>query len=788
MAIAGDSLYAEILRQAAKDAEPILEGGPFTLPITPTASRVDWRSVLNGSPLSVNEVAAGAFVPRRLFTRNAGLIFADQLPTWLGRELGRTILLVADAGEGKTTFLNFLAVHMAKHFVLLRWQPPAPYDLERLLRFQESVRRRLPKELQESLGPLDPPLLVLGDLDSGLDASSADLIAGSFALRQSEPDASVVLLAGRRSQLKLLEHRLDAEVVGLAAIEQHDAEKLCSLLHQAHATLSAIMTADELTSRYPNLLAFLRWPREAQVELLTQSDAQLLASLLQAVYGQRFYYRLIQEYKQLETQPADQVAYLHVCLATAAGAPLPDSLLLALAPGADLDKRAKQDPWVLDGNGMHSARHGTIAQVVLEESGANVRLSQCLGQWAQLFLVDRDAALIFEKILYQAGNWELTAPERTGPFKGELRQRVRTVLSGVDDLAERIKERCGTDLHRLLRWGAILQAFIPAGTKESKHLFLIEIRKTLLDRALALAPESDSAIQHRIAYYLGKVNRDRDRIIGRETLENTEDRMSRWMEYEGEQWCGPDFYTDLFWEALSVAESLTIGPLAGQDEERIIRAYRATAVSFERLRGFSEGIEYDDPRNVKYTRLINRYIHHALPVPARLRILREVWQRSQRLDQPNVLLGMVYAELLFDAGGGNEDAGISEARAVLHVILNAAPDRMDALLLLALLSREDPKARAQARRYLPDHLDSGSSGFTLAFAEHAGALLQDEKDDALTHLRTAINLYATHVTTRKGWESVGEYWQVACSELAKLGATPPSGCTDALRRARSKWD
>jgi hypothetical protein len=786
MSAEADLLDPALLRRAAEEAEPALDGGPFTLAVPPTASRADWRRLLGGTALSINDVAAAAFVPRRLVTGEGRSVATDELPGWLGGELGRTVLIVADAGEGKTTYLNVLAVQMAEHFITLRWRFPDPYDRERLARFHESVRERLQLRLGEQLGPLDPPLLVLGDADTGLDAGTADLLSSSFALRESEPDAAVVVLAGRPGQLQTLRRRLDAEIVGLAPLDRREAQELCGLVRRAHTALSATMTEDGIARRYPNLLAFLGWSEDAQADLLSQTDAQLLAALLQAVYGRHFYDRLIDEYKRFLPSPADQKAYLHVCLATAAGAPLPVDLLTALAPTAHVDERAQNDPWILDDDGMHSARHATIAQVVLEEAGVYARLTECLRDWLRLFLVDDDAAPVFERILYQAGHWEPIAPERTRQFKGELRARVRAVLRGADGFHERVLALWGRDVHRLIRWGAILRAFIPSADPTSSHLSLIDANLALLEQARLLLPADDVNMRHRVGYYLDKARRDRIRVLGAEPLEDVESRMLRWAGYIGEPWCGPDFYTDVFWDAVTMAEALTVGGIAEQDEERVVEAFRTAAISFEWLRALIGGLDRTDQRAIKYTMLMNRYIYQALPT-ARLRICREAWRLSARLGEPNSLLGVIYADLLSGPDGAGE-ADVAEARTVLLAVLAAEPTRVDALLDLALLSRGDPEARVEARSYLRDALDLELEGNGLALAHHAAAILTDGRDDAVAHLRVAIDAYAGNVTNARLWESLGERWKAACSELARLGAGPASGCMGTLRQARSKWD
>src|SRR5437870_3348426 len=74
-----------------------------------------------GAAARVSDLAAGWGVKRSVLLGSAIVSFEDFLKTVVSSADGDIYVLSANTGEGKTTFLNQLALHLHPDTVVLRW-------------------------------------------------------------------------------------------------------------------------------------------------------------------------------------------------------------------------------------------------------------------------------------------------------------------------------------------------------------------------------------------------------------------------------------------------------------------------------------------------------------------------------------------------------------------------------------------------------------------------------------------------------------------------------------------
>lgn len=769
MAETEESTTAATIAEAAAKAQPVLEGSPFSLVAIKNERPPNPRLLLGGSPLSSAEVRGGHYVRRRVRTAS-GEHSVDDLFPWLLDWQGHLVLLTAQAGEGKTSLMNTLASCAAPYFVPIRWDTRRPFDRRPLRAFQETVH---------SFPLPDPPpgMLVLAEIPAGLDSATSVALADSLALREAERDSFVVLLSGRHSDLRPLRVRVSTEEISLAALNVEEARDLVEQITTAAESVARSASPGEMERRYPNLETFLARTTDAKVRVLSTPGKPLLVGLLEAVYGENFRRRLIQEFEKLDD--ADRAAYLHVCLVTAAGESVASDFLARLCPEANIDERSRFDPWARNESG-HRARHRVIAQTVIEESETPRLLAICLEDWAKLIGQSRSLTELARRVIDQAGRWMPVAPQRTGPFRGVIRRAARRALNHQRDKLQDVPDLFPGDHAAPLRWAATVHELLPRRSSLGEpHIGLLQEYQQLLEMGQEQAKRNgapDSTLE-RIGYYLEKCQRDIRRARGEgETVDQVEDRLDRWAPLINRTWPGPDFYSDFFYDAASRARALTTSGEVERDSQTLREAYEWVVDAYERLRLLSDDAERFRGSQVEYSKLISRLIYYALP-DSHPDVIERAWQISEQID-PNPQTGTAYAVVLADAGD------VEGARRVLSVVLSARPYWGEALLRFVLLGSED-EHRSEASTYIEESRQLGVEGLNLAYLNHAEGLLSESHASRAPLLSAAVDGYSEYVDNRSDWEACGWAWEMACEQLNTSGNSEVQSCSESrLERAR----
>lgn len=777
-----DELYgierADLLK-AASNSMKALPGTPFRVPDFFAAAPPDPRRCLAGSSLRISETEAGFAVKRRVYVESLEREFhVEELPSWFAQKTGKTLLLCAEAGEGKTTFKNLLFHHLANRFLILEWDVKSPLNPQQMRNFHACVRTYLPQDTVGHLPPEEPILIVFGETTARLKGPTADEICNYMAERADHPDPSVVLILGRPAELQRLIYGIaNVEVIRLLPLNQEEASSLCTNLEKAYSQLNATGISDEeLTNCYPNLLRFLNLDRPRQISLFLEPQKPLLAALLQAVYGDDCWKRLKEEFDLLPLP--EQTAYMHICLASSAGAGVPESLLLWLAGGAQLHSYCRYNPWVRTESGNHVARHRVIAQTVIEESQAYGLLRQCLVAWLGAVVERGESPLLAWQIFNQVAEWEPTAPERkeSGPFRGIIRQLAREAIGKRRDFIANLKTLVETDERHLLQWAGTIHALLPEEKPGRAHLFLFEDNRTLLEQVQSTTV--DPSLPERIQYYLDKNERGMRRAKGETgTIRETSLRVKKWSQLMWKPWCGPDFYADLFIDAAELARALTVGPeQISQDSDQLMEVYVTAVRAFERLRlqsGYDEACKQLDIG--VYSGLIARLLYQALPTK-KTEVLQAAWEVSATTENPNFKTGVQYAKLLLS----------EEARHVLKTILDKHPTWGEAIFELVSLVKTEEQL-SEARSYIQAGFKAEPSGLNLALLNHAAALVEKEATEREKFLRIAVQYYDEYVRSVKlpeEQEMRARLGQEACRELRKLTKDIPPECARLVERAR----
>jgi hypothetical protein len=356
------------------------------------------------------------------------------------------VFFAGGPGDGKTSFINKVAVDSASTHVFLRWKSRESFDYAALTRFRMSLLEAVAEAGVDSV----PTIVVVYVTQLyGNEQGESELIS-ELAQRAQSGDDMVILVEGRIGVLNRLRMWVDGGVedVRLLNVSEQEAEKWLDLIKLARDELKfGGMSQEAVDHRYPNLNGFLQSGRRAQLKILRDRRDPLLVRLLRAVYGENMWKSLVRELEGLEE--ADQRAYFHVCLATVAGVALPESVLSRMAGSeANITQRSDHDPWIRKGD-EHAARHSVVASVVIAECGAArwTRLKSSMDDYLELI---REDPWSYLDILRQVS----MAPAALQRVRGQgdqynevhsqIMDAVRAALLAIDDLANVVKS-CAED-------------------------------------------------------------------------------------------------------------------------------------------------------------------------------------------------------------------------------------------------------------------------------------------------------------------------------------------------------
>jgi hypothetical protein len=735
---------------------------------------VDWLRFLSGSALASPEIESDVAVSRRLATLDGDVGLPD-VPQWISQRQGRVVFLRADAGEGKTTYLGLMSAALRDSTIVLTWIPGADLTMDNVLNVTETVR---------SLSTEPLPAVVLTELRPTLDESTAESVLSTLREHESRADDTVFVIAGRPAAVDFLAHRIGGtEICTLAPVNAAEAAALCDRIQRAHDEVSKTLTAEQITERCPNLVTFLALPPDGRTAYFSSVPHQpLIIGFLKAIYGQDFVQRLVGEYRELAAT-ADQRAYLHVCLATMAGLDLPERILRALAPAADFDARSKHDPWVRTERDDHVARHAVIAQTVLEGCKDYAALEQCFEGWVELTRRRSDTVpLLFHVVAGVAHSKPLAIRDKR--ITERIRRRLMLVLGDDVTLQERLTAESGASPARLFSWARLLSAVVPATPTEDCVPLLTAV-VGLYKAALDLA--SDRILAEQIEYHRDRGLRDLAVAAGvPESIEDLEERVTRWRDFLGRQWAGSQFYADLFDTARQLALGLTVNRPVDRDSEPVCFAYLTSVFALVYLQ--STGSQtYLVGRIDAGGELISRYLRYALPTRY-MDVLKQAWELARRL-RSSARIGAIYARAVLESpnqGNCKDESRIDTAVAVLREVLDINPNDSEAIYLLASLSLKRTDLIPFVRERLDGNTNDGSkSRWVRATLHSAAALIEKDPDARRRHLEQAVEAYAQLRWGSQHWDLVGKRWKDNCAELRRLGCEP-GACGEVLKREQSK--
>ena len=773
----------EYLRDVMGEAARVSGSSALEVSAARTGQRPpDWLRLLSGRAMTASEVQNGMAIPRRLTTIGEDVDLAD-MPSWLEQRRGATLLLRAEAGEGKSTYLSLLKETLKDSAIVLTWSPDQILRVDEVQNFADTVRSLFNAEIA-AREPESLLVVVLAELRPALDEVTANAIISTLNDHELRGDEAIFLIAGRPSAINsLVPSPIGAERCSLGAMNASDVSTLCVHMQRAYAEISSSKSDSHISALFPNLSNFLQLPIAEQINYFLAPGQPLIVGFLKAIYGNDYIKRLVDEYRLME-RAADRQAYLHVCLATMSGLSLPERFLRALAPNAELDIRSEYDPWVRTDNDEHIARHSVIAQTVLERSGAYAGLSECFEDLVQMAHQQPNALqLLFDVANGVTRMRALSTKDIRIP--GRIRSRLADALALDQELSDRLLAESNSAA-RLFSWGNLLRYVLPR-KPSAQYVTVYETAVDVLNRALGLAQQADRPLAERIEYTLDCALRDLALATDQtESIDEREDRIMRWRDFIGRDWAGPRFYADLFDEAREVAHELTFSRVPDRDSDSLYWAYLIAGVAYQYL--WATHSESYIAGRMNYTgNLLNRAIRYALPT-RRADVWKEIWHVAESLHTfPSP--GIEYAQSLLQMSGGqsSKDEAITVLLKVSD-IFNLDPNELRFLAETAS-TRTDlaPSLKTSISDLISDHISRSTGATSLALLYSAAALLEEDESLRRRHLEESAEWFSKVRWNSTNWQDQGHYWGWACAELKRLGGSA-AGCGSVFQNVRTKME
>ena len=737
----------------------------------------DWLRLLSGRALTASEIENGMAIPRRLRAIGEDVDLVD-MPSWLEQRRGATLLLRAEAGEGKSTYLSLLKETLKDSAIVLTWSPHQSLRVDEVQNFADTTRSLFNAEIA-ARDPESLPVVVLAELRPTLDDATADAISSTLNDHESRGDEAIFLIAGRPSAINsLVPSPIGAEFCSLGAMNASDVSTLCAHLQRAYAEISSSKSDSHIFALFPNLSNFLQLPIAEQINYFLAPRQPLIVGFLKAIYGNDFIKRLVDEYRLME-RAADRQAYLHVCLATMSGISLSEPFLRALAPNAALDTRSEYDPWIRTDNDEHIARHSVIAQTVLENCGAYASLSECFEGLVQLARQQPNALqLLFDVANGVAYMRALSTADMRIPAR--IRGRLAGALALDQELPNRLLAE-SNNAARLFSWGNLLRFVLPR-KPSAQYVTVYETAVDVLNRALGLAQQADRPLAERIEYTLDCALRDLALATDHtESIDEREDRIMRWRDFIGRDWVGPRFYADLFDEAREVVHELTFTGVPDRDSDSLYWAYLIGGVAYQYL--WATHSAYIAGRENYYGNLFDRAIHYALPT-RRVDVWKEIWRTAATLHTLPAP-GIAYAQSLLEMSDGQSSK--DEAITVLLEVSDIFDSDANVLRVLAEVASTRTDLAPSLRTRISDLIRRRTSPAKLALLYSAAALLEEDDSLRREYLEESVECFSKIRWDPTKWQAQGHYWVLACTELKRLGGSA-AGCGSIFQDVRTKME
>ncbi|MDL2081968.1 hypothetical protein QNN03_36640 [Streptomyces sp. GXMU-J15] len=723
---------------------------PFKIIEPKSSVSEDWKNILDGSTLTPTFCSLGHSVERRIEHGGAELDTQGAL-AWLSNQCGRTVFFYGDRGDGRSSYINHLAAHSLDAHIFLWWKSTMlGFDVRALEQYRENVIGRL----EEGAPGSEPTIVVVCELQPPGRPDIEEHLIMALHERQHDDDGLVILIAGREGQLNHLATRVARrEEMQLKPVSDDEAEKLAILLREASQNLKP-QSEQEVTKRYPNLRRFLQLDEVRQIKLLADPEHPLLVCLLKAVYGTDMWSKLYEELEDLS--PADRKAYMHICLASLAGMSLPDSILIRLAPGVALDERSQRDPWIRNDEDENSARHQYIAQVVLEKSCASrgkrpALLAECVRDYGKNFRSGREFGDVLRQLILTAKGFEPVSTSRDADeLKRAIRDGAREALLGVEDLYGTIHSQDPENYWHHTEWAKAIWSFVQgvqARELTANHLALLDVCDKLLKTARDLPGCVDP---QRLDYYLARHRVLRLRSEETPNFDALCEAIQEASAFSGSEWFKKNYYLDLFAWSRELLSFVGANPIEEPDVENARDLYEVMTDSHETLRAKFPEIGSKElggtKKDTSFGDLVTRIAFEQFPREVATGILKEAWERSVELGNPNEQTGTAYAEGLLkqrekERGLDREEELRKEAVEILAIIATSESPTPHGASLLARHAREDEIPPGWASQLDEAVKRKDLSHHARAHLNHARALIEQDETKRIRFLQYAVSFY-----------------------------------------------
>ena len=683
--------------------------------------------------------------------------------------------LIAGAGEGKSTYLHALCSSLMSRAIVFRWQVTGPLDWQKLQNFRDEVA-----SIDAIGSPYELPIVIVGELATKLAREQEDAlieILQGIPSGLAAPRTSIVL-AGRPAWLNRIRRRVSTgHTMRLVPLGGAEAELLIKNLADAHVACCQDKGPAWTDAHFPNLGHFLAQPHASQVAVLRDGPS-LVGSLLHAAYGREFLRRLIAEYEDLE--PAERAAYLLVSFATSSLGGISEELLESICHDADIERASAGSPWQRDHDRMHSARHETIGNVILEDRGAATArdISRMIGHIVDAAESSPEARdLLFNSVSIFDESRSLV-PEQQRKTEPQFRAAVRTGILENRDSWERFEQSIGPNPAELLACAYVVRRLLPDefGGGEKNEYLLARTEHLLTLAESAATPGSPLA--DRARYHRTFVDRAARRIRG-DVVDDISD-IKTLLPMLGQAWPEAPFYAQVVSLGLSTLTHCDL------DEDGSDQVAAAVLEAWQRLR--VEG-EPSDEQTYGYSSFVARELY-VWPLERRLSLWGAAWEFSRALANPDGALAcLLDAELdkLEESSTGEDAAALrARRRRILSETVITGQTNAEVVLRFADLAATDETARRVVRQ-VGGQLAAAHDPTTRSMALHALAIVATSDGERLDHLRAAIAAYEQSIESRDDWLTRGFFWKRALRKLRDLASDEASALEPRIAAATRKF-
>lgn len=728
-----------------------------------------------GNEPSIADLKEGWGIQRAIvFRQQETLTFAEFASLFAAALPGRIFKLRAEVGEGKTTFLRQLALHLAAQNVLvLEWIDFSRHD---------------PKAIEVLTEQELKTVVVVAELTP----DSQDFLTsiGSRLLKSALP--CPILVAGASLQLMYCPLRTVDDVEfgrALTALQVRD------LLSQFRRLLTL---ADEkrwdLDGPAPNLRSFIAEPNPklftaetsgvlTRAEGTFAEERPLFVSLLEACYGTHFRVRLKLQYEFMQ-DPVEKTIYRTICCFHAVGLETPIEVVNRQVGDrqiGDALNNLRRAAFIKDGRkpGTLRTRNATIASVVFEQ--AELYRMESFDPFLSILLSfgaeSRDYVSLIRKFIFSYTYWTSVLASETGRIKGflisSLRRQLeinRAWLRSVRSFVQNSEDWAFAGSWSAAMYHLLQRDLSPPGNASIR--FLLGEQSQWLDVYQTFCPEE---MKDNAAYLSAKGNLlcsiiDAEEATERPRVLQEWERLliKRPADCDPDEDLGTDFYVDL---ATRAAQQSRV------EGAQMRHWMDIAAEAFERALNRQE--KRKSIIGPAYSQFLG-WVRTKLPVHDRVQVLRKAWSTSLLLGSPNPRTGTELSKAL-----SSEEKMYDDAEKILKRIL-AHHCWGEAMLELARTFGDDESTRQYLKEYAASHKlpDIAQPAINTAMACHAMSVVYrfsaspPEQAKWLQYACDHYDLAGRSMHIEAFWLDYAMEWKDAVTLLGALDST--------LKEARSK--